>query len=140
MAGTAAAGIVGPLGSSSFSLPTVERALTEMEVGISGSPTGSGEAARRAAARLSGRPAGVTTLAPSTTSTIDRGTGRQPTSPALSSMAPSPTGTGQSQHEVLQNFFQSLLSSKDRGGGSPTATRSAASKSNGTGNGNEEKA
>lgn len=35
MGAHANAGIVGPLGSSSFSLPTVERALSEMEGGSS---------------------------------------------------------------------------------------------------------
>jgi hypothetical protein len=73
-----AAGLVGPLGSSSFSLPTVERALAEME-GSSGATLGG-----------LGRRAGA------------------PTSPILGS-APSPT-----QHEVLQNFFKSLLNPKDR--------------------------
>jgi dynein light intermediate chain 1 len=62
-----AAGLVGPLGSSTFSLPAVERALAEMEGGSGGK----------------------------------RGGG-----------APSPTG--QTQHEVLQNFFKSLLNTKDR--------------------------
>jgi dynein light intermediate chain 1, cytosolic len=75
-----AAGLVGPLGSSSFSLPTVERALAEMEGG-SGTTLGIG---KRAGA---------------------------PTSPIIGS-APSPTG--QTQHEVLQNFFKSLLNTKDR--------------------------
>lgn len=86
-----AAGLVGPLGSSSFSLPTVERALAEMEGGSSGTTLGPG---RRAGA---------------------------PTSPIVGS-APSPTG--QTQHEVLQNFFKSLLNTntKDRGGVSPGAS------------------
>jgi dynein light intermediate chain 1 len=66
------AGLVGPLGSSTFSLPAVERALAEMEGG------GSAGGGKRA------------------------GGG-----------APSPTG--QTQHEVLQNFFKSLLNTKDRG-------------------------
>ena len=66
---------MGPLGASSFSLPTVERALAEMEGGL-------------------GRRAGAG--APTSTS------------PVLGS-APSPT-----QHEVLQNFFKSLLNPKDR--------------------------
>jgi len=74
-----APGIVGPLGSSSFSLPTVERALAEMEGASAGATLGGG--LRRAGA---------------------------PTSPTLGS-APSPT-----QHEVLQNFFKSLLNPKDR--------------------------
>lgn len=81
-----AAGLVGPLGSSSFSLPAVERALAEMEGGSSGTTLGVG---RRAGA---------------------------PTSPMVGS---SPSPTGQTQHEVLQNFFKSLLNTKDRGGVSP---------------------
>jgi dynein light intermediate chain 1 len=81
-----AAGLVGPLGSSSFSLPAVERALAEMEGASSGTTLGMG---RRAGA---------------------------PTSPIIGS-APSPTG--QTQHEVLQNFFKSLLNTKDRSGVSP---------------------
>ena len=81
-----AAGLVGPLGSSSFSLPTVERALAEMEGASSGTTLGLG---RRTGA---------------------------PTSPIIGS-APSPTG--QTQHEVLQNFFKSLLNTKDRSGVSP---------------------
>ncbi|KAH9988414.1 dynein light intermediate chain-domain-containing protein [Russula vinacea] len=68
------AGLVGPLGSSTFSLPAVERALAEMEG--SGSGGGGGGGGRRAGG------------------------------------APSPTG--QTQHEVLQNFFKSLLNTKDR--------------------------
>jgi len=76
-----AAGLVGPLGSSSFSLPTVERALAEMEGIGTGTTLGVGK----------------------------RGGG--PSSPIIGS-APSPTG--QTQHEVLQNFFKSLLNTKDR--------------------------
>ena len=48
MPGQIAAGIVGPMGSSSFSLPNVERALTEMEGGFStGATTGERRAGRR---------------------------------------------------------------------------------------------
>jgi dynein light intermediate chain 1 len=60
--------------------------------------------------------------------------GRQPTSP--SNTSPSPTG-GQTQHEVLQNFFQSLLSSKDRAGASAAQTRTSPPQTNGTGTGEE---
>jgi len=44
----------------------------------------------------------------------------------------SPSPTGQSQHEVLQNFFQSLLTNKDRAAAS-AGTRAAAAKANGAG-------
>ncbi|KAN0140383.1 hypothetical protein V8E53_001592 [Lactarius tabidus] len=93
-----AAGLVGPLGSSSFSLPTVERALAEME-GSSGATLGG-----------LGRRAGA------------------PTSPILGS-APSPT-----QHEVLQNFFKSLLNPKDRAA-SPGAGIPGTAAASGSGSG-----
>ena len=120
----AAAGIVGPLGSSSFSLPTVERALTEMEIGIGGgSGGGSGAANPEASRRLPRNTAG---LAPVGTAA----SGRAPGSPTPAGPgSPSPT-SGQTQHEVLQNFFQSLLSSKDRAGaGAGTGTASASARS-----------
>ncbi|KAF8915386.1 dynein 1 light intermediate chain [Mucidula mucida] len=104
----ASAGIVGPLGSSTFSLPNVVRALSEMEVagGASNSSVPDAPAARRMASRntaTSTRPASLTA------STAQSGSvGRPPSSPSMAS-TPSPTG-GQTQHEVLQNFFQSLLS------------------------------
>ncbi|EEB91456.1 hypothetical protein MPER_10178, partial [Moniliophthora perniciosa FA553] len=91
-----AAGVVGPLGSSSFNLPNVERALSEMESGIGGVNGPSVPDSRKA-----GRPPGVKT-----------NPGRPPSSPSPLPTSPSPTG--QTQHEVLQNFFQSLLSNKDR--------------------------
>ncbi|KIK96822.1 hypothetical protein PAXRUDRAFT_825548 [Paxillus rubicundulus Ve08.2h10] len=118
---TATAGIVGPLESSSFSLPSVEKALAEMETG-SGTLNASvnGDAARRLS-RGSTRPvSGLTVVGAAGAST----TGRAPTSPTLGT-SPSPA-VGQSQHEVLQNFFQSLLSSKDRAGASAAASRAAA--------------
>ncbi|KAH9983550.1 DLIC-domain-containing protein [Russula compacta] len=98
-----AAGLVGPLGSSSFSLPAVERALAEME-------GGGGSGVTLGAGMGLGRRAGA------------------PTSPIIGS-APSPTG--QTQHEVLQNFFKSLLNTKDRGASPGT---SAVSPSTAAGN------
>lgn len=120
----ATAGIVGPLGSSSFNLPSVERALTEMEIGIGG---GAGPAATSDPSRRPGRNANAPTgrppgLAPVGTSAPTLG--RPPASPTLTAGSPSPTG-GQAQHEVLKNFFQSLLSSKDRAGVSPTSNSKA---------------
>jgi dynein light intermediate chain 1, cytosolic len=48
--------------------------------------------------------------------------------------------TGQTQHEVLQNFFQSLLSSKDRAGSGAVASapRQSIAKSNSTGSGTDD--
>ena len=125
----AAAGVVGPLGSSSFSLPHVERALSEMEVGTGSglSASVSGDAARRMTGRAPARPL-PSTLSASTTGPL---LGRPPTSPtALPTASPSPTG-GQTQHEVLQNFFQSLLTSKDRGVASAASRRTPAPRTNG---------
>ncbi|KAF5387749.1 hypothetical protein D9615_000687 [Tricholomella constricta] len=131
----ASAGIVGPLGSSSFSLPNVERALTEMEVGIGGGSGTTSDTARRSTRNPNapaGRPAG---LAPVGTSVPV--TGRSPASPTPTAGSPSPTG-GQTQHEVLQNFFQSLLSSKDRTGSAAGARTATPAKANGGGSGGED--
>ncbi|KAG6910765.1 hypothetical protein DXG01_007652 [Tephrocybe rancida] len=134
----ATAGIVGPLGSSSFSLPNVERALTEMEVGIAGAPgagppTDSSKRASRNPVAPSGRPAGLSPVGTSAPTS-----GRGPSSPPPTGGSASPTG-GQTQHEVLQNFFQSLLSSKDRTG-TPTSVRTATptAKTNGNEGGTED--
>lgn len=131
----AAAGIVGPLGSSSFNLPNVERALTEMEVGIGGGPAAADPARRstRNPAAPSGRPPGLAPVGTAPTSV------RSPASPAPAAGSPSPTG-GQTQHEVLQNFFQSLLSSRDRAGAGAAAAggRTAAPEANGNTSGGED--
>ena len=122
---------MGPLGSSSFNLPHVERALSEMEVGIGNTALASsvsGDAARRIAARAPGRPLPSMLSSTSTAPAL----GRPPISPTTIASSPSPTG-GQTQHEVLQNFFQSLLTSKDRAGATAAgAKRSAITKTNGS--------
>ncbi|KAJ7126401.1 dynein light intermediate chain-domain-containing protein [Mycena crocata] len=118
----AAAGLVGPLGIPSFDLPTVDRVLSEMEIGIGGERDRNTTAPPPRAAGSGRRPAG---LAPAATSPRPAG------APAPAS-APSPTSAGNpTQHEVLQNFFQSLLSSKDRAGAGAAGT--AKPKTNGTG-------
>jgi dynein light intermediate chain 1 len=115
------AGVVGPLQSSSFSLPNVDRALSDMEtgIGVAAPPISSNAEARRLGSRTSAaapRPAGL---------------GASISRPATaSSPISSPSPTGQSQHEVLQNFFQSLLTNKDRSAAS-AGTRAAAAKANG---------
>ncbi|THH19895.1 hypothetical protein EW146_g1335 [Bondarzewia mesenterica] len=135
------AGIVGPLGSSSFNMPNVERALSEMEGGLGSSVSGS-DATRK----LAGRPMARSERGGSGSLTASVGPGRSPTSPTPASPVPM---AGQTQHEVLQNFFQSLLSSKDRAGAS-AAARAAGGRggngapaavtenSNGSGSGTEE--
>ncbi|TCD69233.1 hypothetical protein EIP91_008336 [Steccherinum ochraceum] len=123
---TSAAGIVGPMGSSSFNLPNVEKALTDMESGFSMSSSTNlgasvnGDPSRKASGRSAGRPAGnLTVPGPGGVP------GRSPVASPTLSTTPSPT-SGQTQHEVLQNFFQSLLSSKDRPGAS-TSVRTSGS-------------
>jgi dynein light intermediate chain 1 len=96
------------LGSSSFNLPNVERALSEMESGIGPANTSAIEGTRR----LGGR-AGTSGLSPLGTSPSPTNVGvRSPGSPSANTGTPGTTG--QSQHEVLQNFFQSLLSTNTR--------------------------
>ncbi|KZT05638.1 uncharacterized protein LAESUDRAFT_714862 [Laetiporus sulphureus 93-53] len=132
----AGAGVVGPMGSSSFSMPHVERALTEMEGGaIAGAPnlasaSSSGEATRKTSGRSSGRTSSSTLTAP-LASLASR-------SAASSPAVASPGAGGQTQHEVLQNFFQSLLSS-NKGSANAGAAASRAgnvpTKANGSVNG-----
>ena len=104
----------------------MERALTEMEGGPNVLNTSTREeGARKTSGRTSTRAptAGLSVPGPGTGSA-----GRSPvTSPTLSS---SPS-SGQTQHEVLQNFFASLLSSKDKSSGASRAP-SATVKPNGT--------
>ncbi|KAI6018310.1 dynein light intermediate chain-domain-containing protein [Pisolithus marmoratus] len=121
---SATAGIVGPMGSSSFSLPNVERALSEMEASMGGSSalnaSVNGDAARKLSRGGTRPTSGLSSVGVPGASTA----GRTSTSPALGAST-NATG-GQTQHEVLQNFFQSLLSSKDRAGQSAAASRTAA--------------
>lgn len=126
-AGGVGVGVVGPLGSSSFSLPSVEKALVDMEGGpeldrstrladrdrLAARTNTSGAAARREArggAPL--QPLGISQQVPR--SGVSPTTGGSPALP-------------QSQHEQLQNFFNSLLSSRTgRGSGSGSANAPSA--------------
>ncbi|KAJ3551885.1 hypothetical protein NM688_g4453 [Phlebia brevispora] len=120
---TTAAGVVGPMGSSSFNLPNVERALTEMESGVGGpaalNMSVSGETARKLTSRGTGRSSTSSLSVPTVAGGAVRTQGASPTLP------PSPSPTGQTQHEVLQNFFASLLSTSKP---SSTTAAKAASK------------
>lgn len=120
--GPATAGIVGPLGSSSFTLPNVERALTDMEQGSSANASQPAAEPNRKMPRPTRAP-----MAPLSTggATVTHGLGRSTSGSPSNVGSPSPTG-GQTQHEVLQNFFQSLLSSKDRAGAAAAASRTTA--------------
>ncbi|KIP12896.1 hypothetical protein PHLGIDRAFT_61144 [Phlebiopsis gigantea 11061_1 CR5-6] len=117
----AGAGVVGPMSSSSFNLPNVERALTEMEAGPSPLSMSASADSRKALNRSgTSRPsAGLSALGASSS-----GSRSQVASPTLAAASPSPTNGGPTQHEVLQNFFQSLLSSKDRASGTSSARAS----------------
>ncbi|KAI0686003.1 DLIC-domain-containing protein [Cytidiella melzeri] len=120
-----AAGVVGPMGSSSFNLPNVERALTEMEGGPS--PLGlsvGGDNARKLPSRAAARASTSGLPAPPLGSSTPRTGLASPTSNSTPS-----TGTEQVRHDVLQSFFQSLLVPKDRAGGSAT-TRTATPRPN----------
>jgi len=96
-------GVVGPMGSISFQMPTVERVLGVMETDIGG---GAADARRNLPPR---RDANLRTSAGLGISTSTR----SPASPTFGS--PSTNATGAVQHETLQNFFQSLLQTNNRG-------------------------
>lgn len=118
---------MGPLGSSSFSLPNVERALTDMEIGIGG---GAGAANPDPSRRIIRNTAGLAPVG--TPAAHGKGSG----SPTQGG-SPSPTN-GQSQHEVLQNFFQSLLTSGGRAGANTAASGKAPVAPKPSGSGTEE--
>lgn len=84
-----------------------------------------------------GRPVSTTGAGVSSRPTSNLLTSGSPTSISTARSPVSPTGNtgqspgGQSQHEVLQNFFQSLLSSKDRSGGASRGVALSATRANG---------
>lgn len=125
------------MGSSSFNLPNVERALTELEGAVNGGPASlsmsvGSDSGRKVSSRPTGRPASSSLAVPQ--GVAPGGRGPSPTSP--SAPQPSPTG-GQTQHEVLQKFFNSLLTSKDRGGAGTSAKSSPAKPSASTSGGED---
>ncbi|KXN92343.1 Cytoplasmic dynein 1 light intermediate chain 1 [Leucoagaricus sp. SymC.cos] len=111
----APAGIVGPLGSSSFSMPHVERVLNDLENSTISPSTSVNPAVdpRKFPNRPPGRPTGIAGLNVPTNAPPSN----RVLNPSNPGSATSPTGGPQPQHEVLHNFFQSLLSSRDRVGG-----------------------
>ncbi|KAG8880265.1 hypothetical protein FRB97_000977, partial [Tulasnella sp. 331] len=133
------AGVVGPMGSSSFNMPTVVKAMTQMEgedVAARLARMGGGAAAN--AQRNWDPRANTPILAPLTVPSLPNGgppsstavravnkTGLGVATPGSNPTTPggaSATG-GKSQHEVLQDFFQSLL---QKGGGASTNTPASA--------------
>ncbi|PIL37380.1 hypothetical protein GSI_01074 [Ganoderma sinense ZZ0214-1] len=115
---TASAGIVGPMGSSSFNLPNVERALTEMEG--SAAPTANplnmsvaGEPARKLASRTAARPAPSTLSVPSAgAALLGRSTSGASPGP-LSATTPN-SADDQTQHQALKKFFDDLINKRNR--------------------------
>ena len=93
------------LSVNSFNLPNVEHALREMESEIGPANTSAIEGTTR---RIGGR-AGTAGLSPLGTSSSPTSvcSVRSPGSPSANTGTPG--AKGQSQHVVLQNFFQSLL-------------------------------
>ena len=129
---TPAAGVVGPLGSTSLGLPMVERALEDMESSMNLGASTLGASTTR-------RPGAPAAPVPRSALAASQGP-RSPSTPTL----PGAPG-GQSNHEVLHNFFQSLLSSKDRAGASAaaaqastTTTRTNGGTGGGSGSGTED--
>ncbi|OCH86224.1 hypothetical protein OBBRIDRAFT_890634 [Obba rivulosa] len=122
-----AAGVVGPMGSSSFNLPNVERALTEMEgtpATVGAVPLGSsvsGDAARRLQGRTAARAPPANLAVPPAGIPGRSGV----PSPTLSSASPSPGGEKTENHEMLHNFFQDLLR-RSKNTASATGTNGAA--------------
>ncbi|KAF9077075.1 dynein light intermediate chain-domain-containing protein [Rhodocollybia butyracea] len=131
----AGAGIVGPMGTNSFSLPTVEKLFMEMEssanIPISDRFAGLDRPERldRSERRTRptnnhtshGHPHRPSTLSPSAlggsppslNSSLRGPNSPSPVSPTGSTGSAGP-GSSSSQHDVLQNFFNSLLTSRDR--------------------------
>ena len=93
---------------------------------------------RRATGRTgaTGRPAGLSSLGTSSSPTnVGQ---RSPVSTTANPSTPSPGATGQSQHEVLQNFFQSLLSTNTKDRTANAAAASRGTRANGLPNGTED--
>ncbi|KAG8834064.1 hypothetical protein FRC17_009627 [Serendipita sp. 399] len=131
-AGGVGVGVVGPLGGNSFSLPSVEKALVEMEGGAERDRNERPQDRDRDRAGFTGRQ-------PAPGVPASRREGRaapslQPlgasTTTSRGAVSPTTLGTGlrlgQSQQDVLHQFFQSLLTSRTGGGGSGSGGASAA--------------
>ncbi|ELU45645.1 dynein 1 light intermediate chain [Rhizoctonia solani AG-1 IA] len=96
------AGVVGPMGSSSFSLPSVEKAMMDMD-----GDDVSAKLARMAGASSTRR----AQMASALTNPPSSGLNQAPIPPPLTRSGTS-SGSQQNEHQVLQNFFQSLLNTR----------------------------
>ncbi|KAF8339042.1 dynein light intermediate chain-domain-containing protein [Cantharellus anzutake] len=136
---SAGAGVVGPMGSSILALPSVEKVMKELEGEDASSRLlrATGAASRRVSLGPSlkdNRPPAIPTVPnlalPSLSASVRSSA---PSSAGPGSVPPSATGDGRSQNEVLQNFFQSLLTNRASGSGpSPRAPATALPSANGS--------
>lgn len=127
------------MGSSSFNLPTVERALTEMEGGLSTAAAPERKATRRVS-RLSKTnyiclslivcPQETRTSGAHTLAGAGLAQARQAGAAVLSG---SPSPSGQDQHEVLRKFFDGLLNSRGDRAATPATGRAPSTQSNQSG-------
>ncbi|KAI0720370.1 dynein light intermediate chain [Cerioporus squamosus] len=125
---TTSTGIVGPMGSSSFNLPNVERALTEMEgsAAASASPLNmsvAGDPSRKLASRTGARQPPSNLSVPTSAAALAHARGNAPSPSPLSVTTPS-SGDDQTQHQALKKFFDDLINKRNR-----TDDRAAAAKS-----------
>ena len=134
---TAAAGIVGPMGSSSFNLPNVERALTEMEgsvgpggagalnASVIGGGAGVGGVGDRKAApgRAGARMPPSNLSVPTSAAALGLGRTASASPAPLSATTPN-SADDQTQHQALKKFFDDLINKRNR-----TDDKSASAKS-----------
>ena len=123
----------------------MERALTEMEAGIGGingasssaniGASASGNAADRKPSRNTRPPLSTVGAAPAASSAH---LGRSTSAISPTADSPSPTAGGKTQHEVLQNFFNRLLSNKDRASAGSAVDQPRTSPPRANGSGGEE--
>jgi dynein light intermediate chain 1 len=143
--------VVGPVGSSSLSLPSVERAMQEKQLLDEGKPVKSSalrkegqsgrdrERDREREREGGGRSTPVHRNMASVTSSALQSPSLSSSEKGGSSRPTSPLGSGQvgsqtpKQSEVLHSFFQSLLKEKGPGSAGGGAGRSSASRGNATG-------
>ena len=105
------------MGSSSFNLPNVERALTEMEgsaaagvnplnMSVAGDPT------RKLGSRVAARPPPSTLSVPSSGAAMALGRSSVPSPAPLSATTPN-SADDQTQHQALKKFFDDLINKRN---------------------------
>ncbi|RDX53841.1 dynein light intermediate chain [Lentinus brumalis] len=115
---TTSAGIVGPMGSSSFNLPNVERALTEMEgsAAASANPLNmsvAGEPSRKPPSRTGPRAQPSNLSVPTSAAALAHARANAPSPSPLSVTTPS-SGDDQMQHQALKKFFDDLINKRNK--------------------------